>query len=148
MIYAPPYLTSHNCLETQVWSTIRYVKVSCKFVNPPRHGSYGRLEEDRRVCLKTSSICYPPRSWPQHLFEILAKTVEKRDVIDVASSSFLAMCHSCWMSALLSAAPTVAFTTLLTQCTPYFRPIPTVLPSTVTNLSLPHSPEAPKLHLN
>ena len=146
MIYAPPYLTSHNCLETQVWSTIRYVKVSCKFVNPPRHGSYGRLEEDKRVCLKTSSICHPPRSWPQHLFEILAKTAEKRDVIDVVHLS-------CDVPLMLNACSplrgsTVPFTTLLTQCKPYFRPIPTVLPSTFTNPSLPHSPEAPQLHLN
>ena len=41
----------HNCLETQVLSATRYVKVSCKFINPPRHGSYGRLEEDKKVCL-------------------------------------------------------------------------------------------------
>ena len=47
------------------------------------------------------------------------------------------MCHSCWMSALLSAAPTVAFTTLLTHCTLYLRPVPTVLPTTFTNPSLP-----------
>ena len=58
------------------------------------------------------------------------------------------MFHLCWMSAILSAAPTVAPTTLLTQCTPYFRPIPTVLPLTFTNPLLPLSPEAPQLHLN
>ena len=45
------------------------------------------------------------------------------------------------MSALLSAAPTVASATLLTQYTPYFRPIPTVLPSTFTNPSLPLHPK-------
>ena len=52
------------------------------------------------------------------------------------------------MSALLSAAPTVAFTTLLTQCTPYLRPVPTVLPTTFTNPSLPHPLEVPNFHLN
>jgi len=54
---------------------------------------------------------------------------------------FLTMCHSCWMSALLSAAPTVASATLLTQYTHYFRPIPTVLPSTFTNPLLPLHPK-------
>ena len=58
------------------------------------------------------------------------------------------MCHSCWLSALLSAAPTVAFTTLLTQCTPYLPLVPTVLPTTFTNPSLPHPPEVPNFHLN
>ena len=61
---------------------------------------------------------------------------------------FLAMFLLCWMYALLSAAPTVASTTLITQCTPYFRPIPTVLPLTFTNPSLPLSSEAPQPHLN
>ena len=84
------------------WSTIRYVKVSCKFVNPPRHGSYGRLEEDKRVCLKTRSICHPPRSWPQHLFEILAITTEKRDVIDVVRLFLQCATHvGCLLSSLL-----------------------------------------------
>jgi len=44
--------------------------------------------------------------------------------------------------------PTIASTTLITQCTPYFRPIPTVLPLTSTNPSLPIPSEAPQLHLN
>ena len=66
----------HNCLVTQVLSATRYVKISRKFIIPPRHGLYGRLEEGKRVCLKTSSMCHPSRSWPQHLFEILVKTAE------------------------------------------------------------------------
>lgn len=58
----------HNRLEIQILSATRHVKISRKFTYPARHGSYGNLEEDTRVCLKTSSICHPSRSWPQHLF--------------------------------------------------------------------------------
>ena len=54
----------NNCLVTQVLSATRYVKTSRKFIIHPRHGSYGRLEEEKRVCLTTSSICDPSRSWP------------------------------------------------------------------------------------
>ena len=57
----------------------------------------------------------------------------------------LAMCHSCWMSALLSVAPTVAFTTLLTQCTPYLPLIPTVMPATFINPSPPPPTRCPNL---
>ena len=70
------------------------------------------------------------------------------DNISVLFACFLAMFLSCWMYALLSAAPTVASATLMTHCTPYFRPVPTVLPLTSTNPSLPLSSEAPHLHLN
>ena len=42
----------------------------------------------------------------------------------------------------------MAFTTLLTQCIPYLRPVPTVLPTTFTNPSLPHPLEVPEFHLN
>ena len=55
------------------------------------------------------------------------------------------MCHSDSMSALLSAAPTVAFTTLLTQCTPYLPLVPTVMPTTFTNPSPPPSTRCPNL---
>ena len=74
-------------------------------------------------------------------FEILAKTVEKRDVIGVVrlSCNLPLMLHVCSPFC----GPTLAFTTLLTQCTPYLRPVPTVLPTTFTNPSLPHSPEVP-----
>ena len=44
----------HNCLVTQVLSATRYVKTSRKFIIHPRRGSYGRLEEEKRLCLKTS----------------------------------------------------------------------------------------------
>ena len=79
----------HNCLVTQVLSATRYVKISRKFIIHPRHGSYGRLEEEKRVCLKTSSICHPSRSRPQHLFEIIGENGRKRDVINVVCLS----CH-------------------------------------------------------
>ena len=54
----------HSCLVTQVLSATRHVKTSRKFIIHPRHGSYGRLEEEKRVYLETSSICDPSRSWP------------------------------------------------------------------------------------
>ena len=44
----------HNCLVTQVLSATRYVKTSSKFKIHPRRGSYGRLQEEKRLCLKTS----------------------------------------------------------------------------------------------
>ena len=65
----------HNCLETQVLSATRYVKISRKFIIHPRHGLYGRLKEEKKVFLKTSSICDPSRSWPQHFLKTSAKTV-------------------------------------------------------------------------
>ena len=65
----------HNCLVTQVLSATRYVKTFRKFIIHPRHGSYGRLEEEKTVCLKTSLICHPSRSWPQHFLKTSAKTV-------------------------------------------------------------------------
>jgi len=49
------------------------------------------------------------------------------------------------MSALLSVAPTVAFTILLTQCTPYLPLIPTVVPATFINPSPPPSTRCPNL---
>ena len=44
----------HNCLVTQVLSATRYVKTSSKFKIHPRRGSYGRLQEEKRLCLKNS----------------------------------------------------------------------------------------------
>ena len=44
----------HNCLVTQVLSATRYVKTSHKFIIHPRRGSYGRLEEEKKLYLKTS----------------------------------------------------------------------------------------------
>ena len=55
------------------------------------------------------------------------------------------MWHSCWMSALLSVAPTVAFTTLPTQCTPYLPLVPTVMPATFINPSPPPPTRCPNL---
>ena len=55
------------------------------------------------------------------------------------------MSPSCWTSALLSVAPTIAFTTLLTQCTPYLPLVPTVMPTTFTNPSPPPSTRYPNL---
>ena len=53
------------------------------------------------------------------------------------------MLYSCTVSVLLSEAPTAAFTTLLTQCTPYLHPIPTVLSTTFTVHSPAHPSEVP-----
>ena len=95
------FATSTTVSRHRFMSAIRYVKVSCKFINPPKHGSYGRLEEDKRVCLKTNSICHHPRSWLQHLFEILAKTAEKHDVINVVRLSLRCAAHvGCLLSSL------------------------------------------------
>ena len=58
------------------------------------------------------------------------------------------MFYSCSVSVLLSEAPTAAFTTLLTQCTPYLHPIPTVLSTTFTVHSPPHPIEVPNFHPN
>ena len=44
----------HNCLVTQVLSATRYVKTSRKFKIHPRRASYGRLQEEKKLCLKTS----------------------------------------------------------------------------------------------
>ena len=49
------------------------------------------------------------------------------------------------MSALLSVAPTVAFTTLPTQCTPYLPLVPTVMPATFINPSPPPPTRCPNL---
>ena len=51
--------------NSKVWaqlsSATRYVKKFFDLLNPPRHGSHGRLEEDEKVCLQTSPQSYPPR---------------------------------------------------------------------------------------
>ena len=76
-----------------------------------------------------------------HLHAAKLKHAKTRSILKL----FLAMCHSCWMSALLSVAPTVAFTTLLTQFTPYLPLIPTAMPATFINPSPPPSTRCPNL---
>ena len=44
----------NNCLVTQVLSATRYVKISRKFIIHSRSGSYGCLEEEKRLYPKTS----------------------------------------------------------------------------------------------
>ena len=61
-----PSTTSTSRLRTQLLSATRYVKKFFNLLNPPRHGLHGRLEEDEKVCLKTSSQSCPCRS--SHIF--------------------------------------------------------------------------------
>ena len=38
-------------LEAKLLNATRYVKISCKFMNPPKHGSHACLEEGKGLCL-------------------------------------------------------------------------------------------------
>ena len=76
---------------------------------------------------------------------IISKSLEKRlqngDIMDEVYLSEM------WQSSSVSVSPSAAsisaFTTLLPQCTPYLSPVPTTLPTTSTNPSLPHPPDVP-----
>ena len=141
-MFTPSSTISTTYLTTQSLSATRYVKVSRKLINLPRHGTYGRLEEDKRVCLKTSSICHPSRSWHQHLFEILAKTAEKRDVIDVVRLFLQCATHvGCLLSSLWP----------LPWPSPPYKPNAHLIsalsqPQCPPHLLIPHYPIHPKYH--
>ena len=65
----PPSTTSTSRLWTQLSSATRYVKKFFNLLNPSRHGLHSRLEEDEKVCLKTSPQSCPCRSLPHLHFK-------------------------------------------------------------------------------
>ena len=80
------------------------------------------LRRTKKYFFKWTHYLTLPDSWPQHFFEILAKTAEKRDVIDLVdfSCDVPLMLNVC----LLSAAPTVAFHHITNPMYILFAPCP------------------------
>ena len=99
-------------------------------------GQMDTLKTAKRYVLKQARYVVLTNREHIVILKSLEKWLKNGDVMDVVHISH--MWHSSSLSNLPSTTPDMTLITLLLQCPPYLYPVPTILPTTFTYLSLPH----------
>ena len=150
MVHVSSSTISTTRLRAQLLSATRHVKSFCKSINPPRHGSHGRLQDDKMVCLKTSHQSRPCRSSKSPFSNLAVYRNKIRKFLKTCRSIFL-LYYTMWQSRSMFTLPdstsAMQLITLTTPLQTFYTPWPNHSPQTLTNPLLPHPTDVANIHL-